>query len=446
MITRVEIDGHTTFSRFALDLEPFTVIAGATGAGRSNLLDALALVGRLAGGRPPTNGTLRGAFERDEGSLDEVAAWWQDGTRSRELRFALELLLPERVVDPFGGEAALDHRRVRYELTVALSGGEPRLAHERLAAIPRRHDPLLRRRPDLRTRLPTLKAGRTAPFVETAGDHVVVSQDGSSSRRRAFAVERTRATALASVVDVAYPHAFAVRRLLSELRPVRLHDTALRTPAAFAAPRLLTPEGRYLPSTLARLETVGPGTLAGISAEVAQLAPASGGVRVDRDEAAEAFTLSFVDALGRSVPARRASAGTLRALVLAALVRDPEAPRHLILEEPERGLYAGRTLELLDLLRACTLSLGDDRQLIATTQAASLVRTMHELGLDASLMFAYREAGEDPTAPGPTRIASVAPDAVQEGLFPPGEARRRSVAYREMERLLGGGASRPTDA
>ena len=62
---------------------------------------------------------------------------------------------------------------------------------------------------------------------------------------------------------------------------------------------------------------------------------------------------------------------------------------------------------------------------------------MHELGLEASLMFADREASDDPTALGPTRIASVAPDAVQDGLFPPGEAQRRAVAYREMERLLG---------
>ena len=43
--------------------------------------------------------------------------------------------------------------------------------------------------------------------------------------------------------------------------------------------------------------------------------------------------------------------------------------------------------------------------------------------------------------PGATRIASVAPNAVQDGLFPSGEARRRAVAYREMERLLGGDTS-----
>lgn len=63
MITRVEIDGHTTFADVALDLEPFTIIAGANDAGRSNLVEAL-LLHRLAdGGDLPaqrvSDGTLR---------------------------------------------------------------------------------------------------------------------------------------------------------------------------------------------------------------------------------------------------------------------------------------------------------------------------------------------------------------------------------------------------
>jgi hypothetical protein len=397
----------------------------------------LALAGRLAGGPSPGAGTLRSALERDEGAIEEVFARLPDGGRSNALRFALELLLPARVADPYGGEAWLDHRRVRYELTVASSAGEPRLAHERLAAIPRRHDPLLRRRPDLHRRLPVLKAGRTAPFVDTVGDRVVVSQDGPVGRRHAFPRVAARATALSSVADVGFPHAFAVRRVLAALVPFEFAAEALRRPAAFAAPRRLAPDGRYLTSTLVRLEHEGPGFLAGVSADLAQLAPEAGRVEVRRDEAAEAYTLAFEDRAGRPLPARRASEGALRALALATLARDPEAHGPLLIEEPERGLYPGRTIELLDLLRACTLHRDEERQLIATTRSAPLVRTMHELGLDASLMFAYRESSDDPAAPGPTRIAPVAPDAVQDGLFPPGEAQRRAVAYREMERLLG---------
>jgi predicted ATPase len=438
MITRVEIDGHTTFEGFALDLEPFTVIAGANGAGRSNLLDALGLVGRLVGGAAPSGeATLRGALAREEGGLDAVAAWRPDGRRARALRFALELLLPERIRDAYGGEATLDHRRVRYELAVGLEEDEVRLLHERLAAIPRRSDPLLRRRPDLRRRLPALKAGRGAPFVATVGDRIVVSQDGPAGRKHAFPRDGTRATALSSVADVAFPHAFAVRRALGGLRPVRLSAEALRRPAAFGAPRSMAPDGRHLAATLARLERAAPGALAGVSADLAQLAPEAGRVQVRRDDAAEAYTLAFLDRQGRPLPARRASEGALRALALATLARDPELRGPLLIEEPERGLYPGRTLELLDLLRAPTLGRDADRQWIATTHAAPLVRTLHELGLDASLMFAYREGRDDPAAPGPTRIASVAPDAVQEGLFPPGEAERRALASREMERLLG---------
>ncbi|MFG2517090.1 AAA family ATPase [Streptomyces sp. NPDC048584] len=37
MITRIEIDGYTSFDDFALDLSPFTVLVGANASGKSNL-------------------------------------------------------------------------------------------------------------------------------------------------------------------------------------------------------------------------------------------------------------------------------------------------------------------------------------------------------------------------------------------------------------------------
>jgi AAA15 family ATPase/GTPase len=36
MLTRIEIDGFKTFRHFALDLEPFQVIVGPNGVGKSN--------------------------------------------------------------------------------------------------------------------------------------------------------------------------------------------------------------------------------------------------------------------------------------------------------------------------------------------------------------------------------------------------------------------------
>jgi energy-coupling factor transporter ATP-binding protein EcfA2 len=44
VITRIEIDGFKSFVDFELELKPFTVLAGANNSGKSNLLDAIALV------------------------------------------------------------------------------------------------------------------------------------------------------------------------------------------------------------------------------------------------------------------------------------------------------------------------------------------------------------------------------------------------------------------
>ena len=52
MITRIEIDGYKSFDGFALDLPPFAVLVGANASGKSNLLEAVDLLGHLI--REPT--------------------------------------------------------------------------------------------------------------------------------------------------------------------------------------------------------------------------------------------------------------------------------------------------------------------------------------------------------------------------------------------------------
>jgi AAA15 family ATPase/GTPase len=47
VITRVEIDGCKSFDDFALDLPPFAVLVGANASGKSNLLEAVDLLGHL---------------------------------------------------------------------------------------------------------------------------------------------------------------------------------------------------------------------------------------------------------------------------------------------------------------------------------------------------------------------------------------------------------------
>lgn len=442
MITRIEIDGFKSFTDFGLDLEPFTVIAGVNGVGKSNLFDALRHVQRLVrGGAQAGPPTLRSAFESTRGSLHDLFTWHPDGSRAQHMRFAVELVLPESIHDPYGVEKPLVHRRVRYEVRVGIADDTPRLEFERLRPIPRQEDVFLKRHGDVRDRIPSPPGGPRPDFIGTEDDRIVVRQDQRGGRKHPIPLATTTGTALSSISDVTFPHAYATKRALTDLHFVQLEPEALRAPSPLAAPAALGPDGSGLPAALARIEKVDPAALARISTAVSRIVPGIDGVRVDRDDVREEFSLTTEQADGYALPARLVSDGTLRLIALATLVHDPDVTGTIILEEPENGIYAGRVPELLDLLHAfvhAPHARTRDRQLLANTHSVPLVQAMRDRGLTESLLFASlkRVVRQHRPVHRATVMASVAPDGVQERLFSEGESARRRVAYQEMERLL----------
>jgi ABC-type uncharacterized transport system ATPase subunit len=52
MLTRLEVDGFKSLRDFSIDLEPLTVLLGPNDAGKSNILEALALSSRLGSHTP----------------------------------------------------------------------------------------------------------------------------------------------------------------------------------------------------------------------------------------------------------------------------------------------------------------------------------------------------------------------------------------------------------
>jgi predicted ATPase len=94
MFTRIEIDGFKSFESFALDLRPFSVVVGANAAGKSNLFDALRLLARLA------ETDVRTSLQDLRGEPHELFRLEADGTASKSMRFAVEILLDSNVKDP----------------------------------------------------------------------------------------------------------------------------------------------------------------------------------------------------------------------------------------------------------------------------------------------------------------------------------------------------------
>lgn len=91
MLTRIEIDGFKTFEGFALDLGSVQVILGPNGSGKSNLFDAIRLLANLAGS------DIRSAFKDLRGEPFELFRLQADGSRSKQMTFAVELLLAPEV-------------------------------------------------------------------------------------------------------------------------------------------------------------------------------------------------------------------------------------------------------------------------------------------------------------------------------------------------------------
>lgn len=105
MITRIEIDGYKSFDGFALDLSPFTVLVGANASGKSNLLEAVDLLGQLI--REPTGQTLVDHARR--GGPKELFRRGPDGDPVGAMRLTAHIL-----VDGYAGYC---HLRVEARVT-----------------------------------------------------------------------------------------------------------------------------------------------------------------------------------------------------------------------------------------------------------------------------------------------------------------------------------------
>jgi predicted ATPase len=116
MLTRLEVDGFKSLRDFSIDLEPLTVLLGPNDAGKSNILEALALSSRLAHARGRAQARARpgarpvsargytsrfgdreridsGQLAPDASNLPSVLAWQSDEVLA-EIRAQLAALIP----------------------------------------------------------------------------------------------------------------------------------------------------------------------------------------------------------------------------------------------------------------------------------------------------------------------------------------------------------------
>lgn len=327
MITRIEIDGYKSFDGFALDLLPFTVLVGANASGKTNLLEAVDLLGQLI--REPTGQTLVDHARR--GGPKELFRRGPDGTPVEVMRIAAHVLVH--------GYAGYCHIRAEARVTYADPPDPLRVdtevlnVHDHYAGDPDWTPPAL-------------------PLVhdETGQLHCteVPVQDAAYGRELAGSTANWR---------ILEPSPRAMRVVSST------YDTAP-----------LAEDGKNLGAVLGRIAR-DPESWYDFRADAVALLPDLVDITVAANTEWGQWDVWLQHQHEHRVPPGAASAGTLRILALLAAAHDPAHAGLLMIEEPENGLHPTRVPQLLSRLKDRTsdpaaLTSGDGQQILITTNSS----------------------------------------------------------------------------
>ena len=385
MLTQIEIDGFKTFKDFKVELAPFQVIVGPNGSGKSNLFDALDLLSRLA------DTDLLSAFQGLHGDVDELFTRLPDGKSVDRLRMAVELLVDRKVQDSLGEEAELKYTRLRYELEIRQRSDEHGLEqlyviYESLRSIPQDEDTWCKKYglSSQNKWLPspigdqtffistTLRTSRTMlaeaalpydskePLTAPVPDITTINLHQDGQRPGKFSrADKVKRTVLSSVTDTDFPHALAVREEMRSWRFLHLNPEVLRLPSSTKAPPFLSPEGKNMPTTLARMQAEDKFALTDVSRDMANLASGILKIRVEQDKPNDKYVIYAETSDERSFSSQVLSDGTLRLLALATLRNDPQFRGVLCIEEPENGVDPLRLKNMARVLREMATNFTD---------------------------------------------------------------------------------------
>lgn len=390
MLTRLRVKGFKSLIDSEVRFGPFTCIAGANGAGKSNLFDAILFLRDLAdhsiieaahrvrdrnGGR---KGDLRSLFTK---TIDQNLP---------NISIEADFIVANEVTDDFGRKAKPSTTFLTYKIelkyvTDSDSNERIELVSEHLTYLPKS---------SAKKRIgfsgskeffnSALTGERRAPFITTEQDTstgsstINVSQDGNSGRPSQIPAQNSPRTVLGSANTDERPTVLAARREMQSWKLLQLEPSRLRSPDEFSDDPHITFEGAHIPSTLERLKRYEE-----ISNRVATLLPEVRAVSVDVDNIRRIKTLLLEQRNGVVHQARSLSDGTLRFLALATMAFDSDSKGLICFEEPENGIHPSRINAILELLREMAVNTqiavsteNPLRQVIINTHSPVVVRNL----------------------------------------------------------------------
>lgn len=395
MLTRIHIQGYKSLKNVEVRLSELSVLFGPNAAGKSNFLDCLQLLSKLATSRtikeafePPYRGKPLESFTFGEGGIEGALA-------KERLSFSIEVdvRLSDAVVDAVnhqikemrrsgahegetGGEtkaaSAVRERNLRYRIEVEMlpKSGILRVADEYLAALNSQGEPTGKRRPFLSregNRLHLRLEGQAHPsYYERYLDHSILSLPHYPPH---------------------YPHLVAMRKELENWLFFYFEPRErMRASNPVKEVRHIGLMGEELASFLNTLKALDERQFRAVEKALHTIMPNVQGIGVEVTKLGE-VELTLKEN-GIPVPARILSEGTLRILGLLSLAGAKEQPSLVGFEEPENGIHPRRIQLVAELLK--TRASSGETQYIVTTHSPILLDLMSE----ESLFVCKRVAGE----------------------------------------------------
>ena len=382
MLKRIVIKGYKSLWDVDVALQPLSVLFGPNAAGKSNFLDALQLLSRMAASRtlkeafePPYRGKPLESYSFGSGGMSELI---QRDSASFSIQADVELsphvveAVNRQILEmrrppnglgskPSAGHGSASvvqehHLRYRIEVEVLPRSGFLRVSDEYLAALNRTGEP----------------TGKRKPFLERMNNRLHLRMEGQAHPTY-FERYLDQSILSKSFYPPHYPHLTALKRELEswmfyyfEPRERMRANTAVKETLHIGL------MGEELPAFLNTLKAQKELQFKAIEKALHQIIPSVTGVEVEVNNLGE-VELRLREG-ERLIPARVVSEGTLRVLGLLAIGSSSEPPGLTGFEEPENGVHPRRIQLIAERLKSHARS--GDKQIIVTTHSTLLADLM----------------------------------------------------------------------
>ena len=310
-----------SFRDAKVELKPLNVLIGANGSGKSNFLDAISLLPGLTADAE--------AFFRSQGGAGAWISKSPDGSRLPKLTFQFEG----------------DHV---YEISFSAVFSAPQIHTERL-----------------------LKGEGKVPALVRSENHLS-GRSALATHFKAESLDYDR-----SVLSYHFPARTDWREWQERLRAVRTYRLAGLTeirqgvPIVGSGDKYLSRSGENLAKVIHDFYQAD--LLAGIDEALRRFGESYRSVKAQIS--GQYWTLGLTeDRLDGSVAASRISDGTLRFLQLLVILRHPDPPPLILIEEPELGLHP----DAIRIVAEELLEASERTQIVVTTYSAELISAMQQ--------------------------------------------------------------------